>query len=287
MNVTIAITCYNYGRFLGEAIDSALAQTQPAHEILVVDDGSDDDSVAVAKGYGDRIRLVARPHQGLISVRNFVLQHATGEALVFLDADDRLHPDHLLKTIRAWEEAPSPKPAFVYHQRAILDNPAQVSSFPDFNPAALKQKNHVLVSSLFLLPVAQTIGYDPAFDEGLEDYDFVLGLLEAGHHGRLVDEPLLFVRTHAHTRSLACGQANVRSRLLFRLLRKHRGLYSQEEEAQFRNNIREYVLRKLSASPPQTLRERLQAFSLLLRHRAHPLRFFQLLHAGSGRSATP
>lgn len=285
MKVTIAITCYNYGRFLKEAVDSALAQSYPAHEILLVDDGSEDHSAEIAESYGPRIHFIPRPHQGICAVRNFVLKEARGDALVFLDADDRLHPDHLLKTVAAWEQAPCPKPAFIYHQRSILDHPDQISSFPEFDPATLKQKNYILVSSLFILSAVRSVAYDPAFREGLEDYDFILSLLEKNMRGLRVDLPLLFVRLHPQTRSLACGRADVRRRLLQRLLLKHRALYSRSEAKLFKRNKREYVLRKLAEPPPpQTRKERQMHLKLLLCCRAHPGRIFRLLFPAKSKS---
>lgn len=276
MLVTIAITCYNYGRYLGEAIDSALAQTLPPREILVIDDGSQDDSASVARSYGNKITFHPLPHRGICAVRNFALEHAAGDAIVFLDADDRLHPDHLLKTVRAWEKAPEPKPAFVYPQRTILQQPGNISQFPDFSPASLKFKNYVLISSLFLLPPLRSITYDPAFEDGLEDFDMILGLLGRGFAGLRVNEPLLAVRLHPQTRSLACGKAAVRSRILNRILKKHRHLYTPAEARQFRKTTRNYVLWKLAESPPVTLTEKYTALKLLLQYRAHPARFLQL-----------
>lgn len=285
MKVTIAITCYNYGRFLKEAVDSALVQSYPAHEIFVVDDGSEDHSAEIARSYGQRIHFISRPHQGICEVRNFVLKEAKGDALVFLDADDRLHPDHLLKTVAAWEQAPCPKPAFIYHQRSILDHPDQISCFPEFAPATLKQKNYILVSSLFILSAVRNVTYDPAFREGLEDYDFILSLLEKNMQGLRVDLPLLFVRLHHQTRSLSCGRADVRSRLLQRMLHKHRALYSRSEAKLFRRNIREYVLRKLAEPPPpQTLKERQMHLKLLLCYRAHPGRIISLFLPAKSKS---
>ena len=90
--VSIVITNYNYDRFLPEAIDSALAQTHPRIEIVVVDDGSTDGSRKVIARYGDRVKPVLKHNGGMASAMNAGAEAATGETVVFLDADDSLVP---------------------------------------------------------------------------------------------------------------------------------------------------------------------------------------------------
>lgn len=94
--VSVVIPCYNQAHFLGEAIESVLAQTYPQLEIVVVDDGSPDNAREVAAGYLG-VRYVRQANQGLAAARNTGLRHSTGAYLVFLDADDRLLP-HAVET---------------------------------------------------------------------------------------------------------------------------------------------------------------------------------------------
>jgi hypothetical protein len=93
--VTIGIPCFNSARWLGGAIESALAQTWPATEVIVVDDGSTDDSADVARSFGRRIQLLVTDHGGGNHARNCALRAARGEWLQFLDADDYLEPAKL------------------------------------------------------------------------------------------------------------------------------------------------------------------------------------------------
>src|SRR6516164_3747657 len=87
---SIIINSYNYARFLGQAIDSALEQTYPYTEVIVVDDGSTDDSRAVLTGYGDRVRAVIKDNGGQASAFNAGLRVSRGEVVFFLDSDDAL-----------------------------------------------------------------------------------------------------------------------------------------------------------------------------------------------------
>lgn len=94
-SVSVIITCYNHGRFLAEAIDSALNQTVPPAEILVLDDGSTDHTPAVAAAFGSAIRYTRLEHSGPSRPRNEGLARARGDFIQFLDADDVLLPRKL------------------------------------------------------------------------------------------------------------------------------------------------------------------------------------------------
>jgi glycosyltransferase involved in cell wall biosynthesis len=92
--VSVIIPCYNHARFLAESVDSVKQQTYKNVEIIVVDDGSTDDTKAVSASLPD-IRYIYQANQGLSAARNTGLQHSKGDYLVFLDADDYLYPNAL------------------------------------------------------------------------------------------------------------------------------------------------------------------------------------------------
>jgi glycosyltransferase involved in cell wall biosynthesis len=90
--ISILIPCYNAERWVGQAIESALAQTWPNKEVIVVDDGSTDGSRAVIESFGNTIRHEFGPNRGGNPCRNRLLELASGEWVQFLDADDELLP---------------------------------------------------------------------------------------------------------------------------------------------------------------------------------------------------
>jgi cellulose synthase/poly-beta-1,6-N-acetylglucosamine synthase-like glycosyltransferase len=98
--VSVVIDNYNYAPYLGEAIDSALDQTYPRVEVIVVDDGSTDDSPAVLDSYGDRIKSFRQANGGQASAMNFGLAQARGEVFIMLDSDDTLAPDVVERAVR-------------------------------------------------------------------------------------------------------------------------------------------------------------------------------------------
>jgi len=86
--VSVIIAVYNYGRYLREAIDSALRQTYPAYEVILVNDGSTDETEKIALSYGSQIRYHLQEHQGLGASKNQGVRLANGKYITFLDADD-------------------------------------------------------------------------------------------------------------------------------------------------------------------------------------------------------
>lgn len=91
--VSIVIPCYNAGKYVAEAIQSALDQSYSNCEVIVIDDGSSDDSLEAIKRFGDRIRWSSEPNRGGCAARNAGIKIARGEWLQFLDADDILTKD--------------------------------------------------------------------------------------------------------------------------------------------------------------------------------------------------
>src|SRR6476646_4704498 len=92
---TIVIAAYQAAGTVSAAISSALEQTRPAAEVIVVDDGSTDDTPAVLESFGERITTIRRENGGLAAARNTAGAAATGEFVAMLDADDAYHPRRL------------------------------------------------------------------------------------------------------------------------------------------------------------------------------------------------
>ncbi len=90
--VTVVIPTFNRAGMIGQALDSVLAQSYPSREVVVVDDGSTDNTAAVVRAYGDLVRYVRTERGGVAHARNVGMRHARGRYLTFLDSDDLLYP---------------------------------------------------------------------------------------------------------------------------------------------------------------------------------------------------
>lgn len=116
--VSIIIPCYRQAHYLRVAVDSALSQSYPTIEVIVVNDGSDDDTEAVAGTFGERIRYVSKRNGGLASARNAGIAAASGQYLHFLDADDFLHREaiaHLVELMNGREDVVALMGCFEFH----------------------------------------------------------------------------------------------------------------------------------------------------------------------------
>src|SRR5208283_183812 len=100
--VSIVVTNYNYARYLRAAIDSALAQTYPHVEVIVVDDGSTDESREVIESYEKRVLPVIKANGGHGSAVNAGFVVSRGEIVIFLDADDELLPEAVDQVVKVW-----------------------------------------------------------------------------------------------------------------------------------------------------------------------------------------
>jgi len=107
VRVSLIIATFNHARFLGAAIDSALAQTLGAVDVIVVDDGSTDDTPSVLARYAGRVRVLRQPNRGLAAARNAGLAAARGTYVAFLDADDVMAPTKLAAQLEMLERSPT------------------------------------------------------------------------------------------------------------------------------------------------------------------------------------
>jgi hypothetical protein len=115
--VSIVIPCYNYARYVAAAIEGALAQSHPHTEIVVVNDGSTDDSLQVIRRYADRVRIIDQPNGGSIAAFNRGFAETSGEVVMFLDADDLMAPEAVAEVAKVW----TPACAKVQYDLAIID----------------------------------------------------------------------------------------------------------------------------------------------------------------------
>lgn len=97
--VSVVIPTYNFGSFIADAITSVLAQTHPAAEIIVVDDGSTDDTESIVRKFSENVRYIKQENAGVCAARNLGVAESCGKYIAFLDADDAWLPDKIEKQV--------------------------------------------------------------------------------------------------------------------------------------------------------------------------------------------
>jgi glycosyltransferase involved in cell wall biosynthesis len=173
--VTVLIDTYNYGQFVDEAVGSVLAQDFPVEEreILVVDDGSTDDTPERLRKFGDAIRYLRKPNGDQASAFNFGLERACGKLVVFLDTDDYWLPGKL-RIVEAFDRHPDA--GMVYHtfwQLNCRDGVFQDGGLPvlsGFLPSNTKELlSYVLYPTSFLAFRRSAFGTFAAGPGGVDD----------------------------------------------------------------------------------------------------------------------
>lgn len=219
--VSVVIANYNYGAFIGQAIESALRQTHGAVEVIVVDDGSTDSSAEVAERYP--VKFLRQANQGVSAARNHGAIHARGDFIMFLDADDELRADYVARCLDALASAPA-HIAYAYTQMEMFG--AESGIFPSraFDHRALLRGNFVHASALMRREVFMRAGgFDPGWRLGHEDHELWVRLLSMGWEGVFVPEPLLRYRRHRSSRNTLSDAQ--KDELQWRLQGTYPGLY--------------------------------------------------------------
>ena len=223
--VSVIIPCYNYGRFLEEALESVLAQTHPPDEIIIIDDGSTDTTPEVARRYADlpAVRVMRQQNQGAIATYNNGVRASTGDCFLILSADDRLDPRFLERTLPLLEA--HPRLGYVYTAYRMFGVKHRVLPAPPFNPRVLARRPYIIATSLMRRAAFESCGgYSHDMDGGHEDWDFYVTLLEHGWYGAAMPEVLFHYRQHsAASRNAISARQGVAAWAL--VYRRHRRLY--------------------------------------------------------------
>lgn len=210
MKITIGIPSYNQAPYLIDAIESAIVQTTPC-EIIVVDDGSTDSSLQIAKQYEPQVKVISQVNKGLASARNTIIMNMTGDYLLPLDADDILEGDAVEKILEVIEKtgadivAPSFRTFGKYTSNVILmDNP----TIEDFSTG-----NRIgYFSAIRKSKLLEIGGYSPKMVWGFEDYHLSFNLLSRG--AKLVTMKDILIRYRTKDFSMITTAEQHRSELM-------------------------------------------------------------------------
>lgn len=215
--VSVVIPAYNSAVFLPETLDSVLAQTYPAFEIFVVDDGSTDNTEEVAARYSPRVTYVRQANQGVSTARNVGLEQSQGEWVCFLDADDVWHSSKLSRQIQAIQR--DPEVLFVFTGFYLFGSQSGICRLgPELQ--AWDRERHLLVPTVTILPSTAMVRREapvrfPCWAGNNEDSIYFNELAEVGRFTCL-DEPLVGYRKHPTSAQASLGAGDRAGRNLYR-----------------------------------------------------------------------
>ena len=228
--VSIITPCYNQGKYLAETLDSVLAQTWPDWECIVVNDGSTDNTEAVAKEYvgkDNRFKYIAQQNQGQAVSRNNAIRQSDGEFLLPLDSDDIIAPTYIEKAVGCFRKTPEIR--LVYCNAEFFGEKHGAWELGEYDYDEFIWKNCIFVSSVFRrCDYDRTCGYNPNMKNRFEDWDFYLSLLGKGDIVVKLDEVLFYYRKKER-KSVAIMTDALdihKEEALVQLYHNHEGIYA-------------------------------------------------------------
>ena len=204
---SVIVAAYQAAVFVGDAVDSALVQTLPPLEVVVVDDGSTDDIAGALRRFGDRVRLLRQENGGAASARNLAVQAARGDFVVILDADDVFLPDRL----EAMAELCRARPDLdVVTTDALLevDGRSFRRAYELGNTFEVEDQRRAILRRNFVFGLCAVRrsallaagGFDASIAR-TEDWDLWIRMVLSGSRIGLVDQPLARYRLRADSLS--------------------------------------------------------------------------------------
>lgn len=194
--VSVIMPCYNDGVYIDDAIASVRAQTYPEIELIIIDDGSDEeDTLKILKDLSseENIRILHTNHLRPAGARNAGIDAAIGEYILPLDSDDRIEPTYIEKAVRVMEQ--NEKVGVVYCRADLFGEKTGPWELPDYSLEKMLLDNVVFVTALFRREDWCSVGgFRTTMEHGMEDYDFWLSILELGREIYQLPEVLFHYR---------------------------------------------------------------------------------------------
>ena len=200
--VSVVIPCFNAGATIGEAIESALAQTYEDIEIIVVDDGSTDARTRdlLAHATWPRTRILHQENAGPAAARNAAIRACVGDFILPLDADDKLEPTYVAKAIAVMQA--DANVGIVYCKAMKFGAESGPWNLPAYSLRELVIDNVIFVTSLFRRADWETVkGFNQTLRRGVEDYEFWVKIVGLGRDVVQLDEYLFNYRVQEVSRT--------------------------------------------------------------------------------------
>ncbi|MGB4398118.1 MAG: glycosyltransferase [Daejeonella sp.] len=236
--VSVVIPCYNHGHYLSQAIESVINQSHPYKEIVVVDDGSTDNTAEVCKSYPN-VKYVLTNRLGLSGARNAGIRYSTGRYLVFLDADDYLYPNAFKTNLKYF--AYRKKAVFVSgahdkvdHEGNLLSSEKPMEKWSE-NYEGLLQGNYIAMEAtvMYRAELFYSFFFDPQL-KACEDYDINLNITR--HFPSITHtEKIAAYRIHGNNMS---GDKTLMLNHVLKVLNRHKNkLRNHKEKEAYENGV--------------------------------------------------
>jgi glycosyltransferase involved in cell wall biosynthesis len=226
---SVVIPCYNAEKFIGETIESVLKSDCNDWEIIIVDDGSSDNSVEVVKYYqkkDNRISYYRIPNQGPSFARNYGIEKAKGKYILPLDADDKISSDYISLATDILNKNNETK--VVYAHAELFGNTNEHWELPTFQLKNLVFNNLIYCTAFYRKSDWSTIGgYDNSFTKGFEDWEFWIRMLKNGGEVYRIPKTCFYYRIRNFSHSSLANKMDVKQKVMKIIFQKHADFVSQ------------------------------------------------------------
>jgi len=229
--VSVIVPCFNQGRYLEETVQSVLASTYRPLEIIVINDGSTDDSLSVAKVLEERtpeVRVIDQANAGVTKARNTGLKAAQGTYILPLDADDLISPNYIQGGLTLLSQHPEVKVVYCQAEK-FNESMRKPWKLKPFSLSQLAKDNMIFVSALYRKSDALEVGgYSEDMHMGREDWEFWIKMLKNGGEVIRLSEIGFFYRLTPTSKRKKTGGATFKRARINYLNAKHMDFFERE-----------------------------------------------------------
>lgn len=243
--VSIIIPCYNDGAYIKEAIESVKKQTYSSIEIIVIDDGSDDENtINILKEIEKEVVLLKTDHLRPAGARNYGIEHARGKYILPVDSDDKIEPTYIEKAVKIIES--NNNIGVVYCKADLFGAKTGKWDLPDYSFERMLIDNVVFISALFYKSDWERLGgFNINMEAGMEDYDFWLGILSLGKEIYQIPEILFHYRIKPVSRTTEFQSDCLQMKKVYRqIYNNHKEFYIKHQE-QYAKALRDTLIEQI------------------------------------------
>ncbi len=231
VKVSVITPCYNHGKYIGEMLDSLMYQNYTNFEVIIVNDGSTDNTREILNSIiHNKVRVIHTENFGPAHARNLAIQQAGGEIILNLDADNKIAPTFIEKCVAVFKNQPNV--GIVYSDLEYFGAQSGPFRIHDYTFEGMLSANCIDASACFRkADWAKTEGYSSDMKYGYEDFDFWLSILELGRDVYKIKEPLVFYRTYETLKECRSGRRKQNpdqmEAVVIQAFQRHRSLYKK------------------------------------------------------------
>lgn len=230
--VSVIMPCYNDGKYMEEAVRSVQEQTYPEWELIIIDDGSDDEDTIriISDMEADRVKVFHTNHLKPAGARNYGIERADGTYILPLDADDKIDRTYMEKAVNKIES--DDRIGVVYCESDMFGEKTGKWDLPQYSFQTMLLDNIVFVTALFYRKDWERVGgFNRNMAAGMEDYDFWLGILELGKEIYQIPEILFHYRIKPASRTTGFQSDYMQMQAVYRqIYDNHKKFYEQNQE---------------------------------------------------------